>query len=82
MDDPNRVRSAQRVGDLGDDARHIRDRERPARQTSRERFSLIERHRDKRLAFRLADFVNRADMRMVEHAGRTRLADESSRGLG
>ena len=69
MDDARPVRRVERVGDLRDQPRDLRDRQRPAGETCGERLAFVVRHRDERLVIRLADLVNRADVRVIERTG-------------
>ncbi len=81
MNDAGRVRRRQRVGDMRDDPRGFRNRQRPARQAFGQRLALVVGHCDERLAFELADFVDRADVRMIQGAGDTRLAQQALGGF-
>ena len=81
MDDAGRVRRGQRVGDMRDDPRGLRNRQRPARQAFGQRLALVVGHRDERLSFELADFVDRADVRVIQGAGGARLAQQALGGL-
>ena len=76
MDDARPVRRVERVGDLRHQPRGLRDRQRPARETCGERLAFVIRHRDERLVIRLADLVDRADVRVIERAGGARLAHQ------
>ena len=53
-----------------------------ATQPLLERLPLQEFHRNERLSFVLSDFINRADVRMVERRGGARFAPEAFEGLG
>ncbi len=79
MHDAGGVRGGQRVGDLSHDTRRLRHRERTARQSGGERLAFVVGHRDERLAIRVADLVDRADVRVIERAGRARFAHQPGR---
>ena len=81
MDNPRPVRRVEGVGDLRDNAGDLCDRQRTAGETRRERLAFAVRHDDERLAIRLVDLVDRADVGMIERTGGTGLADEPCRGL-
>jgi hypothetical protein len=81
MDNPRPVRRVEGVGDLRHDSGDLRDRQRTAGETRRERLALVVRHDDERLVIRIVDLVDRADVRVIERAGGTGLADEPRRGL-
>ena len=77
MDDPLRVGSIQRVGNLDAQAEQQLRIQRPAADAMLERLALQEFHGDKCAAALFTDVVNRADIRMVESRGSFRLAPES-----
>ena len=66
MDDAVRVRILQRVGNLGSVARDAVSRESPSENEAAERPPLDMLHDDERDAIGVADFVNRADVRVIE----------------
>ena len=82
MDDAGGVRGGQCIGDLGQDTRGVSDRQRTARQSSRERLSVVVRHGDERLAAGLAHLVDSRDVRVIERARGPRLAQEAGGGFG
>ena len=78
---PGGVGGVERVGHLRDDAGDLGDRQGPAGEASGERFSLVVRHRDERLAGVVADLVDRRDVRMIERAGGACLPQQAGRGV-
>ena len=50
-------------------------------EASSERFSLVVRHCDERLAGVVADLVNRGDVRVIERAGSACLPQQAGRGF-
>ena len=74
VDDASRVRGVERVGDLDGQFEQQPRLERFARNAVPERLPLQELHGDERLAFVFADFVDRANVRMVERRGGPGLA--------
>ena len=81
VDDAGRVSGVERVGHLRDQAGDLGHRQRTAGEASGERFSLVVRHRDERLAGVVADLVDRRDVRMIERAGRAGLPQQSGGGV-
>src|SRR5690606_27955801 len=60
------------------DRERVGERERTARDTLRQRLAIVVRHRHVELAVaRLADLVDRADVRMLQRRCRLRLRDEA-----
>ena len=78
MDNAAIVRVSQRIGQLHAVADDLLDGQRPLGDPLAERLPVNDFHRDVRAAVRLADVVNRADVRMVQGCGRARLAQQSS----
>ena len=81
MDDPGGVGRIERVGHLREDAGDLAERHLTMRETRGQGFSLVVRHCDEWLPGVVADLVDRRDVRMIERAGRSRLAQEPSRGF-
>jgi hypothetical protein len=77
MDDPDGVRSGQRIGDLGDDARGVGRWQGTTRQPDGECLAVVVGHRDEWLAVDLPDFVDRSDVRMIESTCGTCLMHQS-----
>ena len=65
------VRVRQRFGQLKPVAHDFLGRQRPISQPSIQRLPLDHFHRDVGVAVCFTDFVNRADVRMIERRGRT-----------
>ena len=80
MNDPLAVRGFERIGDLHRELQQHLDRKRFAADGMLERLSLQHLHRDEELPLVLADFVNSADVGMVEGRGRARFAMEALHG--
>ncbi len=80
MQDAAVVRVAQRFRQLHAVPYDLFDGKRASRQPRAERLPLDELHRDVGLAAGLADFVDRADVRMVERGRGPRLSHESRPG--
>src|SRR5262245_9528914 len=82
MDDAIGVNRAKRAEDVGDDRQRLVDAHWSALEYLAERFALEELHRDEQRAAVFADFVDLADVRMVDAGRRPRLAPEAApRGL-
>ena len=81
VDDAGGVSSGERIGHLCDEASDLGHRQRTAGKASGERFALVVRHRDERLAGVVADLVDRSDVRVIERAGRARLPQQAGRGV-
>ena len=81
MHDPGGVSSGERIGDLCDEASDLGHRQWSAGKASGQRFALVMRHRDERLAGEVADLVDRRDVRVIERAGRARLPQQAGRGV-
>ena len=81
VDDAGGVCGVERVGHLRDDAGDLGHRQRPAGEASRQRFALVVRHRDERLAGVVADLVDRRDVGMIERAGGARLPQQAGSGF-
>ena len=75
------VRRIESVGDPDRDVHDLGHRQPVVQQEGVERLALEQLHGDERLAILFADFVNRADVRMVEGGGCARLEPESFGGL-
>ena len=75
------VRGFERVGDLDAEIEKLLGLERAAFDAMLERFAFEQLHGDERLAIVLANFVNRADVRMIQAGGGARFALESLEGL-
>ena len=82
VDDARGVRGGQRIGDLGDEPRRLCVRQGSSREPRRQRLALVVRYGDERLAVRVADFVDRPDVRVIERARRARFAQEPCRRFG
>ena len=80
--DPGGVSSGERIGHLCDQASDLGHRQWSAGKASGERFALVMRHRDERLAGEVADLVDRSDVRVIERAGRARLPQQAGSGVG
>ena len=82
MDHAALVRVGERVGELQAVANDLLGGQGTGGEPRVERLSLDELHRDVGLAVRLADFVDRADVRMVERGGGPGFSHQSgARGL-
>ena len=77
MQDATIVRVPQRFRELNTVALDLFDGKWASRKPRAKRLSFNELHRDVRLAIGFADFVNGADVRMVQRGDRARLAHES-----
>ncbi|MEK6373983.1 MAG: hypothetical protein AABO58_14955 [Acidobacteriota bacterium] len=74
VDDSGGMRFGQPAGDLFDDGDRLADAHRPALHHLRQRFAVIAGHGQKHLAvIGLAEFVNGADVRVIELRGGPRL---------
>ena len=82
MHDAARVRVGQPFGDLRSVAQRVDERRRPPRQDVAEILSLDEFHDDQRRGARLEQFVDLADVRMVERGGGERLGSQPQDGVG
>jgi hypothetical protein len=80
--DPGGVSSGERIGDLCEEASDLGHRQWSAGKASGQRFALVMRHRDERLAGEVADLVDRSDVRVIERAGRARLSQQAGSGVG
>ena len=84
MDDAGAVRGAERVGDLHAHADNRLHRQRPGRQHFEQRQAAQQFHHDIRPVLglrRLADVVDRADVRMIQPGERVRFALETQQVL-
>ena len=81
VNDAGGVCGVERIGHLRDHAGDLGHRQRAAGEASRERFALVVRHRDERLAGVVADLVDRGDVGMIECAGGARLPQQAGRGF-
>jgi hypothetical protein len=79
MDDAGGVGRIERVGQLREDSRDLADKHLTVREASREGCTIVVRHGDERLAGMVADLVHGRDVRMIERAGGTRLAQQTNR---
>ena len=70
------MRGVERVGDLDAEIEDLVDRQRLAGDVLIERLPVEQLHRDELPALELADVVDRADRRMIEGRGGSRLALE------
>ena len=77
MEDAVRVRLAQGVDDLNGARQDLVQTERRPAQPRVERFALDVLHRDVLAAVGFADFVDGADVRMIERGGRARLSQQA-----
>ncbi len=77
VDDPELVRLAEGVGELGRDLDDFRERHRSHRHSVAEGAALHELHGDERRSVGLVDLVDCGDVRMVDGGGRLRLPDET-----
>ena len=81
MDDSARVRLGEALGDLRADANGFLDRHRSADDPLRESLPFAVGHGDERPAvFGLADFVDRADIGVIQSRGGSRFSQEASLG--
>ena len=82
MNDALRVSGVERIGDVnGDGEKNLRF-ERSPRKAVLQGQPLQKLHDDERLTILLPDFIDRADIGMVESRRRLRLALEAGQGLG
>ncbi len=81
MDDPLGVRGVERVGDLDAEIEDLLQLERLALDAVLERLAFQELHGDEALALVFADFIDGADVGMVERRGGARLALEARQRL-
>ena len=81
MNDPLAVRRAERVRNLNPHLQHLFQRQRLARNAMLQRRAVHEFHGNKRLAVQLANFINRADMRMIQRGRRPRLSPKTLQRL-
>ena len=77
MDDPVLVRPRQALGNLRRDLERPRRVEPAARDELAERLATNQLHRDEADAVRFADFVNDADVRVLEPRGRLRFLQKA-----
>ncbi len=82
MHDARRVRGIQGIGDFNGQRQRGFQFQRFLRHALPQRHSLHELHGDEDVAVLLADFVNCADVGMVEHRQRARLAPEPRHAFG
>ena len=81
MHDALRVRGVQRVGDLDPEIDNLVNLEHAAGQSIVERLAFHPFHDDERLALVFADVVDRADVRVVQRGGGSRLDAKPLNGL-
>ena len=81
MDDAFRMGRVERVGNLRGQVQQHMERHRPTADPLLQRLPLQQFHGDEAMAFVFADFVDRADVRMVQRRGRARLAEKTLQGL-
>ena len=80
MDDAFAVRGVERVGNFDGQVEQQLGVQRLARNAMLQGHAVEEFHRDKRLAVVIADFVNGADVRMVQGGSGARLATKALEG--
>ena len=76
------VCSVERIRDLNPDRQHRLDLQRSASDTVFQCHAVEELHSDKRLMVLLPDFIDRADIGMIQGGSRLRLALKPSQRLG
>ena len=81
MDDAARVGAHERAGDLCQDPGRLGELERAALDASGERFAFVAGHRDEVMALPFADFVDGADVRVVERTRCAGLAQQARLGV-
>ena len=81
MGDALFVGGFETVGDLAADVEGVLQRQRPLGDAGFEAFALDQGHRQEGLAIGLADFVDRADVGMIESGGGLGFAKETGFGL-
>jgi len=77
MHDTARVGVRKRIGHLLAITQDLVDRQRTVRQAGTQRLPLDQLHSDVGLPLRLADVMDRADVRVIQPGGEPRLADET-----
>jgi len=77
MHDTARVGVRERIGHLLAVAQDLVDRQRTLRQAGTQRLPLDQLHGDVGLPLRLADVVDRADVRVIQPGGEPPLTDET-----
>ena len=82
MDDAFRVSFPKRVRDLARDLERLADIDRSARDSSRESFSFDVLHHDEAAALIFDDFVDRADVRVIQPRRRPGLAHQPLGAIG
>ena len=82
MDDPFRMRGVQRVRNLNGQAKQNIGLDGFGGDTMLQRHAVQKFHGDEGLTVVLIDFINGADIGMVQGRGRLRLALEAGQGLG
>jgi len=82
MDDAVLVSLLQSAGDLKGDRDGFLTRQRAAHEARLQRLAVVERHRDEQLPLGcLADFVDRADVGMIQRRRGARLLQKAARRL-
>jgi len=81
VNDSLRVRRVQRIRDLDSERQHVVERNRLARNLLPQRSAFEAFHRNERLPIVLADFVNGADVGMIQRGGGFRFTLEASERL-
>ena len=81
MDDARRVGRVEGVSGLSQNAGDLADGHAPASEPSGQRFAVIVRHRDERLASMVTDPVHGRDVGMIERTGGARLPKQAGRGV-
>ena len=82
MDDSGVMGGFERIGDLDRDLQNLRARQRLARDHVLEGVPLQQFHHDEGLPLELVNFVDGADVGMIEAGGGPGLALKSLQGLG
>ncbi len=81
MHDPSRVRRIQRIRNLDRQLQPLIQRQRRAGNSLLQRLTIQKLHGDERAPIRLANFIDGADIRMVQRRSSLRLALKSSERL-
>ena len=82
MDDPALVRGVERIGDLPGHRQRLGNRQRPSRQSIRDRLPLDQLHHQRLDAVGVFDAVNGGDVRMIERRQDARFALEARPSIG